>query len=131
MQPFLIWYSHLCLVYYAFELTCTIERAVSSDLTVAASFTVAFFWVEQGCIVLFDCTGYIWHAAVTELDIVSVKYLCVSVVWGEVFFDELQELAPDVGFDVGTVGWVKPDCLPFPLPLWPCIHLLWLLFLVV
>ena len=36
---------------------------------------------------LYDGTGYIWYAAVAELDIVSVKYLCVSVVWREVFLN--------------------------------------------
>ena len=49
------------------------------------------------------------------------------MVSGEMFFDEIQELSSDIGYDVVVEGWIKPYNVPFPI-LATLIRLFWFVF---
>ena len=48
------------------------------------------------------------HAAVAQLDCVPVEYFVEVVVAWEVSVQYIEELAANVGGDVGAEGWVEP-----------------------
>ena len=54
------------------------------------------------------------HAAVTDLDCVSVEYFAELVVFRKAFVYQCEEFLSDVGADVFTERWVVPNyVVPF------------------
>ena len=64
---------------------------------------------------------YVGHATITQFESVPVKYLVQRVVAWEAFVNDTKKLVADVGGDVTTIRWVKPDDISVPfaiLPFW-------------
>ena len=61
--------------------------------------------------------AHIAHAAVANFYSAPVEYFVVSVVPGEVFAHQLQELLANIGGNVLVKWWVKPDDITGPLSL--------------
>ena len=52
-------------------------------------------------------TGYVFHAAITQLEGVLIKYFIQFVAFWKVLFDQLSKGFPDVGFNVLTEWGIK------------------------
>ena len=68
-------------------------------------------------VVGFQDLANVGHAAVSQLDCVPVEYFLEVVVAWEVSVQYIiEELAANVGGDVGAEGWVEPGDAPLPSP---------------
>ena len=64
-----------------------------------------------------DDGAHVSHATVANFYSAPVEYFMVSMVLGEVFAYQLQELLANIGGNVLVEWWVKPDDITGPLSL--------------
>ena len=76
--------------------------------------------VEDGFVVRRNDLMHIWHAALAELEIISVENFVQKMVWWKGFINSLKELVAHVCSYIGAVGRTEPYCVSVPvlLKLW-------------
>ena len=98
-----------------FCLAHSIKRAVGFKAAIAWVFGYAgCLFGEESFVVGGDYVLYIWHAAVANFQVVSIEDLVQGVLFGKAFIYDLQKLMANVGGDVPTVRWIKPNHISVP-----------------
>ena len=114
--PILVVYG--CQIVNVGRIALTIEGAVLWSSAVASGgFNGSC--LQYFRVVLFDDAFHVVHATVTHLNSVSVKYLVVSMVLGEVFLHQFEEFLSYFSFHRFAERRVEPYNIPFPISVGP------------